>query len=176
MQSHQLRMTVGLLKLINSFGGKIDGRIRIQKAAYLLCLKGVPYFDPREFVYHHHGPYSRSLSDILHQAVSFGLVDEVGENFSGGITRYSYKITLDGENFISTSYLDSDKILLDFAKHIDGFGSRALELAATVAFLKERGEALDHHDALRRALQLKPACQEYRDAAERALEKVGFAA
>lgn len=174
MHTHQLRMMVGLLKLIRGSGGQIEGRVRIQKAAFLLGSRGVDYFDPQEFVYHHHGPYSRALSDILHQSVSFDLVEEHRDSFSDDMVRYRYRITDKGQKFLDSVVEKSDVDIGAIAEPMNGFHWRSLELAATIAFLEQHGDADDRGDAIKKAVHLKPACSNYTDEARKVLGTVGL--
>ena len=173
MLSHQLRMMVGLLKLIGGSGGQIEGRVRIQKAAFLLGSRGIDYFDPQDFVYHHHGPYSRALSDILHQAVSFDLVEERRDSFSEDMVRYTYRITEKGREFVDSVAEKAQVDIAAIAQPMNGYHWRALELAATIAFLELHGDANDRTEAFKRAIHLKPACSSYADEARKVLNTVG---
>lgn len=173
MVSHQLKMMVGLLKLIGGSGGQVEGRVRIQKAAFLLGSRGIDYFDPQDFVYHHHGPYSRALSDILHQAVSLDLVEERRDSFSEDMVRYNYRITDKGRRFVETVAEQSQVDIATIAQPMNRYHWRALELAATIAFLEQHGDANDRTEALKQAIQLKPACSSYAEEAHKVLSTVG---
>jgi uncharacterized protein len=174
MQSDPMRTLLGLLKLIHSSGGEVEGRVRLQKAAFLLGSKGIAYFDPKEFVYHHHGPYSRLLSDTLHQAVSFGLVEERRESFSDDMERYAYRLTDGGRKFLSDIPAGEDADISAIAAPMSRFHWRSLELAATIAFLEQHGDARNRPDAVEMAVDLKPACSKYADEAEKLLGAVGL--
>lgn len=174
MFSYELRAMVGLLKLIDGFGGHIEGRIRIQKAAFLLGCKGVDYFDPADFVYHHYGPYNRALSDTLHQAVSFELVEEHRDSFAEDSARYTYRITDKGRAFLA-SIADNPRVDMGaMAQPISSHHWRTLELAATIAFLEQHGEAESRRDAFNKAVHLKPACSNFVDEARQLLGAVGI--
>lgn len=173
MLSNQLRMMVGLLRLICGSGGQVEGRVRIQKAAFLLGSKGIDYFDPQDFVYHHHGPYSRTLSDTLHEAVSFDLVEEHRDSFSEDMVRYTYRITEKGRKLVDNVAEKSQVDIAAIAQPMNGFHWRSLELAATVAFLQQHGDAKDRTDAFKKAIHLKPACSSYAEEAHKVLNTVG---
>lgn len=174
MQSDPMRTLLGLLKLIRGSGGEVEGRVRLQKAAFLLGSRGIVDFDPKEFVYHHHGPYSRLLSDTLHQAVSFGLVEERRESFSDDMARYTYRLTDGGLSFLQDVAGEKDADISAIAEPMRNFHWRSLELAATIAFLEQHGDARNRHDAVEMAVDLKPACSKYADDAKRLLGAVGL--
>jgi uncharacterized protein len=153
--------TQGLLALIRASNGSIDSRIRLQKEAYLLKRMGFPLFQSVRFKYHYYGPYSRYLSACLQSAVADGLVTEHEEDFGNGYIRYSYTLPDDLEQEyvpeIERSYEDIITRLADEEW-------RTLELSATVLFLEEEEEK-DEHEAMQRALALKPECKPFEEEA-----------
>lgn len=172
MHSHHLRTMIGLLELIRACDGVMEGRVRVQKVAFLLGAKGVENFDPEDFVYHYHGPYSRALSDVLHQAVSFGLVQEKRESFSDDMVRYSYEISPSGQEFLDAA--DSKSELTALAKSISDCNWRSLELAATVVFLEKQGSSNNRDESFAKSVKLKPDCISYENEAREVLRSVGL--
>lgn len=165
-------MMEGLLALVRAFGGRIEGRLRIQKSAYLLKVLGAQEFRRTRFRYHYYGPYSRELSGSLQQAVAGQLLEEAPEGFSAEIARYNYRLTKDGQRWLEGFESDAEIRLSDKIPLLQRADLKALELAATVAFL-ERDENLSRDDATRRALELKRDCVPHREEALRLLADLG---
>lgn len=148
-------MLVDLLKLLESCGGEVESRIRIQKEVFLLSLKYSSYFGARRFEYHHYGPYSRELSDTLQLAVLAGYVDEVDETPEDrSFTKYRYLLTRSGGDAVSDTEVSPE--FTSDAKRLQAENWRTLELAATVKYLELR-EKLNVEEAFSKALKLKPA-------------------
>lgn len=171
MISQRQRALAGLLALVGASGGQVESRIRIQKEAFLLAAKGSESFDPEDFIFHYHGPYSRALSDLLHQSVSCGLIEETKEYFSDNKVRYSYRLTDAGNEFLGA---EVDEAIATLAPKLHQCHWRALELAATVAFLERKKEVRGRKDAFAEALKIKPECNHYTNDAERVLQTVGI--
>jgi uncharacterized protein len=152
----------GVISLVDAMGGTLDHRIRLQKAAYLLQRRGVEDFRSASFKYYHYGPYSRGLSDAIQAAVSLGLLrEEKTERIDSDAVSYRYVLTDDGRSWLQENSDDPDAEVLRHAELLKGAPWRALELAATALFL-ERDERLpDRTTAMRRAIELKPACEPY---------------
>jgi uncharacterized protein YwgA len=162
---------LGPLSIINWNGGSLEGRIRLQKAAYILKHLGVQPFASTRFVYHYYGPYSREFSDALHQAIVSGLVEEKQEVFETNATRYTYTLTQQGKDTLAQ--IQSDPKGAAVAQQILHQPWRVLELAATSLFLQKEEKIADRGRALDRALELKPECTEYRADSERLLQSLG---
>jgi len=63
-----------IAEVIATAGGRIVGRVRLQKIFYLLDRLGLGSgFD---YEYHHYGPYSGELAEAVEDATAFGLIDE----------------------------------------------------------------------------------------------------
>jgi len=73
--------------IVSAAGGRLVGRVRLQKTAYLLDQLGLNSgFD---YEYHHYGPYSRDLDNAVLDAEAFGLVEEGFERRESDGARYS---------------------------------------------------------------------------------------
>jgi uncharacterized protein YwgA len=173
MQTQRLRALAGLIALVGASGEKLQSRIRIQKEAFLLALKGSNSFDPDDFFFHHHGPYSRALSDILHESVMTGFIQETRDDFRDETTRYSYQLTEVGKELLAEGVV-ADKTIAALTPKLDQCHWRALELAATVAFLQRKGQASNRDGAFEEALKLKPACVGYAAEAKKVFETIGL--
>ena len=163
---------VGLLKLIEASDGTVDTRIRIQKEAFLLALKGYRNFRSHAFRYHHFGPFSREVSETIQTAVSAGLIVEEEEKFPDGTRKYTYRLTEAGRTFI-----DGDEELpanmREYVRTLNREHWRALELAATVAYLEHRSRAPSRADAFELAKKLKPETAPYSERADKILDALG---
>jgi uncharacterized protein YwgA len=151
-----------LLSLVAASDGRVDHRIRIQKEAFLVQWLGSPLFQDVHFTYHHFGPYSRELSEVLHEAVTSGFLEEHVDQ-TEGVTKYAYELTDRGAALAKQSPLGAP--LAEVVKELNQDSWRALELAATALYLQAE-ESLDDSGAMERAISLKPACRTHRASAE----------
>jgi uncharacterized protein YwgA len=161
---------VGLLKLVEASGGSLDTRIRIQKEAFLLALKGYRHFRPQSFVYHHYGPFSREVSDAVQSAVSGGLLEEREEIFPDGSKKYSYHLSDAGRAFSDDEVLSD--VVREYAAFLGKQHWRALELAATVAYLEARKRISSREDAFAMAEKLKPETVQHAANARKILQEL----
>ena len=151
-----------LLALIAASDGKVEHRIRIQKEAFLIQWLGFPLFRDVHFTYHHFGPYSRELSEALHEAVTSGLLEEHVSQ-AESVTKYAYELTSRGSELVKRQ--PASGLIAEVVRGLNNDPWRALELAATALYLQVE-EVLDASGAMERALSLKPACRTHRAAAE----------
>ncbi len=161
----------GIVRLINDAGGRVETRIRLQKLAYLCRQMRSADFTDVEFSFHHYGPYSREISDTIQHSVNHGLVNEVSDEFAGGV-RYLYSLSEQGKEWIKryggTSSPEERKV--------SGLAAepwRALELAATVIYL-EKEESIDRKTAFSRSLAIKGKCAPFREQADSILTSLGL--
>lgn len=127
--------------LISDANGRIVGRTRLQKIAYLLEVTGLG--DGFNFHYRHYGPYSEELTRAVRNAELLGLVNEEEQTASWG---GSYSIfTSSGPSShhppkarrqLIAAMVDADPI--------------ALELAATAVLLHSEGEKAAWAETARR--------------------------
>ncbi len=169
---HALRgdTTHGLLWMLSQCGGRVQNRIRVQKFAYLLKLKAHPDFKNADFAYHHYGPYSRELSDTLQDVVSAGLVKEEQEKYSEEQVRFAYNLTDSGKEWLRR--FGERPELTGLAEAVEKLAPsewRALELAATAAFLETNERAASRDESFKLALRQKPACRAFEEAARAVL-------
>lgn len=134
--------------LIASAGGRLVGRTRLQKAAYLLERMGMGY--GFFFAYHHYGPYSEDLALAAEDAVALRMIDEEthratwGGNYSVYTTRTQPKDRHSPRAALLSLIAESDAV--------------ALELAATVVFfVDERVPDPWEELAVRKAMKATPA-------------------
>ena len=118
--------------LVRDAGGRIVGRTRLQKLAYLLELSGQGAGFP--FEYRHYGPYSEELSIAIRNAALLGLLkeEEHATTWGGFYSIYTTPTTSD---------LPSSSSRYQLAHHAVSADPIQLELAATAAFLATEGIA-----------------------------------
>ncbi len=122
----QPEAVAGLVKLN---GGKLVGKIRLQKSVYLLKSCGIDLgFD---FDYHHYGPYSEELSLASKDAEALGMI-EVEWRSSYGNEYAIFTAPAEVEALASPKAQDVLQIL-------GRYEATVLELAATVDFLRRNG-------------------------------------
>ena len=135
--------------LLKAAGGQLVGRVRLQKAAYLLDRLGME--SGFHYDYHHYGPFSRDLDNAVADAEAFGLVEEEFDRRQVDGARYSiFKL-------IAADFVFPEKIgQLDEAaleRYLQTFAEAnvtVLELAATANWLAEKEEWNDWQEELHR--------------------------
>jgi uncharacterized protein len=117
--------------ILRSAGGRVVGRTRLQKLAYLLEIAGVGEGFP--FAYRHFGPYSEELTRAANIANIFGVIKEEERPTSWGgaysiftVTREQGPAGEDARTLLARTAVDADPV--------------ELELAATAAFLALQGQ------------------------------------
>ena len=160
------------LKLIDLVGGKVEGRKRLQKLAYIMKMKKFPL--RYEFFYHHYGPYSPELNLEMSELVSQELVKEKETNAG-----YEYELTSKGKNLINL--LEEKQLVKNFqageeleqlAKNIKNQEPSLLELTSTILFIHDYGAPLEK--AVKEAMELKPHLRSYKEKAVELLAQLGF--
>ena len=113
-------------EIVRDAGGRIVGRTRLQKVAYLLELAG--YGAGFRFEYRHYGPYSEELASAIDLAGAFGLVkeDERRTEWGGVYSIYT----------VSESTERPKNARAKFAEEAAALDSLELELLATAAYLR----------------------------------------
>ena len=120
--------------IVRDAGGRIVGRTRLQKIAYLLELCGLG--EGFQFDYRHYGPYSEGLSDAIKMADAFGLISEEERRADWGGTYSIYSAT----DKAGKSAAGARAVFAGVAAQI---GAVELELAATAAYLSSREQCAD---------------------------------
>lgn len=119
------------VNLVHDAGGKVVGRTRLQKIAYLLELVGLG--EDFNFECRHYGPYSEQLANAVSAAATIGVLSEEERTTDWG-----------GSYSIFTAKPNPLKLILkargDFISRVAKADPIALELAATAAFLATEGE------------------------------------
>jgi uncharacterized protein len=137
------RDTEKVADIIRDAGGKIVGRTRLQKIAYLLELAGVG--SGFSFEYRHYGPYSEELASAARMAAVIGLIEEEERPASWGGSYSVFTVKASRRNATHPS-----RIAL--AREAEAADPIELELAATAAFLAAKGS----DDPWKLTAKLKP--------------------
>lgn len=130
-----------VVQIVSDSGGRIVGRTKLQKIAYLLEATGLG--EGFSFQYRHYGPYSEELTAAARTAKLLGALDEEerATNWGGSYSIYSVPTTTNGSSPRAR--------LASLAASADAI---ELELAATAAFLAAEGSG----DAWGETAQRKP--------------------
>ncbi len=128
--------------LVRDAGGKIVGRTRLQKTAYLLELAGLG--DGFAFEYRHYGPFSADLASAARTARLLGLVSESEHRASWGGFYSIFSTDLAARRGVAAARLQLARAAVE-ADPVE------LELAATAAFLSSEADDPWHETAERKA-------------------------
>ena len=119
-----------VISIVGEAGGRIVGRTRLQKVAYLLTATGLD--DNFKFIYKHYGPYSGDLASSAQFCSLIGNLTEEKAQTQWGAVYSTY--TVDG--FQPQNEATPRSQLATIAANSD---SIELELAATAVFLAREG-------------------------------------
>lgn len=121
-------------ELVSLAGGRIVGRIKLQKSVCALELTGLGY--GFQFNYRHFGPYSEDLKIACGDADALGYISERTETANWG----GWYSVFESKEVVNPSNLEQKQRskLLQVAANAD---SVELELAITAAFLASKGVA-----------------------------------
>ena len=132
-------------QIVRYAGGKVVGRTRLQKIAYILDVTG--YGVGFKFHYKHYGPYSDEVADAARSAVLLGNLNERVEDATWGGSYSIYEVREQPQ----TNVQKNPPYAL--ARKAAGANAIALELAATAVFLYREGHADPWHETGRRKPQ-----------------------
>ena len=139
-------------ELVRDAGGRVVGKTRLQKLAYLLEVMHLG--SGFRFEYRHYGPYSEELATAVHTATLVGLITEEERSANWGGT-YSIFTALCGSAEQSSADKEVRKQLVALATEADPI---ALELAATAAYLALEGKASPWEETERRKPEKAAKC------------------
>jgi uncharacterized protein YwgA len=117
-----------VVQIVSDSGGRVVGRTKLQKIAYLLEAAGLG--EGFSFEYRHYGPYSEDLTSAARSAKLLGVLREEERATTWGGFYSIYTTSVDARSESARTQLA--KIAVD-ADPIE------LELAATAAFLASEG-------------------------------------
>jgi uncharacterized protein len=127
--------------IVRDAGGKVVGRTRLQKIAYLLEATGLG--EGFTFEYRHYGPYSEQLARSVSSAELQGLIQEEEQPASWGGSYSIFTSTGTRKNAVKAART----AILDLGVKANPV---ALELAATAAFLALEGNSDPWDETTRR--------------------------
>lgn len=150
MESSKIKQ-LALISLIITESGRVSGRTKFQKMAYLVDLSQWRAFN--DFKYHNYGPFSETLSNQIGSMVGNGWIREESSVTGRSRSYYSYtaeKGMLRRLQSILSRVRDQDPSLVQrtqgLVRQLNRFPSDDLEIMATLAFLHKsedlNGEAL----------------------------------
>jgi uncharacterized protein YwgA len=120
--------------VIDAGGGQLIGRVRLQKALYLLEQLGLGSGMP--FEYHHYGPYSRELDNAMADAKTLGLINEQFEHRQSDGAMYSIFKLCQGTAIHDEVFARLGKEKVSALVHrFSKTNVTVLELAATIDWL-----------------------------------------
>jgi uncharacterized protein len=120
--------------VVAAAGGTLTGRVRLQKAVYLLDRLGLN--SGFGYEYHHYGPYSRDLDSATADAKAFELIEEEYEHRQSDGAMYSIFKLSPGTAVNKAVYGDlRQEQMSELAKLFAGTNVTVLELAATIDWL-----------------------------------------
>jgi len=123
-------MAIDVPRLIRAAGGEIVGKVRLQKMVYLLDQLGVQ--TEFSFSYHHYGPYSDDLAEVVEDDVIFGRVKAERRRRSDGVPYVVYRAA--PGDAASESVFEQPKINAAL-QAMQRSSATVLELAATIHWL-----------------------------------------
>jgi uncharacterized protein YwgA len=118
--------------VVAAAGGKVTGRVRLQKTVYLLDRLGLN--SGFEYDYHHYGPYSRDLDCATLDAKAFDLVVERFDHRQSDGAMYSIFEVKTAPKDEAYGELGRDRAT-ELARKFAQTNVTVLELAATVDWL-----------------------------------------
>jgi uncharacterized protein YwgA len=119
--------------IIRDAGGKVVGKTRLQKVAYLLEISGLGC--GFSFEYRHYGPFSEDLANAVVTAQIADLITEDERTAWWGGSYSIFKIISGSANFNINA---ARKRILELGMKANPI---SLELAATAAFLANEGDS-----------------------------------
>jgi uncharacterized protein YwgA len=118
--------------VVAAAGGRLTGRVRLQKTVYLLDQLGLN--SGFAYEYYHYGPYSRDLDNATADAKAFGLIEEdFDHRVSDGAMYSVFRLKADAkpEAFVGFDRGRAEELVSLFACT----NVTVLELAATIDWL-----------------------------------------
>jgi uncharacterized protein YwgA len=148
--------------------GKVEGRKKLQKIVHILQEFGVPF--GVKFGYHHYGPFSDELQDLLHSLRHDGLISE--KQVNGQYPTFEFTPEQKLVDLLENLKIAESSIWIGFAKELNSKTPRELEALSTLIYLEKSqdlgnsGKSVDEQFK-----ELKPALTELLDGAHTRLGK-----
>ena len=135
--------------LLRAAGGRLVGRVRLHKVAYLLDRLGLN--SGFQYNYGNYGPFSHDLDNAVADAEAFGLVEETFDRRPIDGARYSiFELTDNASRSPSKAGQLNETVLECHLKTLVEADVSVLEFAATANWLVEEEGRDDWQEALRR--------------------------
>lgn len=129
--------TQAVANVVDYAGGKMVGRVKMQKIVFFLEAAQVGYgFD---YEYRHYGPYSEQLADAAQRAQFFDLLKEKKERTQWGSEYSIYELSKSFNGELPSTGEKKTEIRKKLIKMANEASSVVLELAATALFLYKEG-------------------------------------
>ncbi|HEY3815038.1 MAG TPA: hypothetical protein VGL66_17610 [Caulobacteraceae bacterium] len=132
---------VTVANIVRDAGGRIVGRTRLQKVAYLLTVTGLEA--TFSFAYKHFGPFSEGLASAAREADLFSLLTETENQANWGGTYSTFTVSEALPDGVPASRVQ----LASAGAEADAI---ELELAATAVYLAREGVAAAWAETARR--------------------------
>jgi uncharacterized protein YwgA len=158
--------------VIAAAGGKLVGRVRLQKIVYLLDQLGLN--SPYSYQYYHYGPYSEELSESAEFAKAFNFISEETAYRATDGVRFNVFTTSEKPDPSVLGELDTKRVE-DLVRAMNAASSTVLELAATAHWVKSYEGVSDWKDEVVRRKGVKTQAGRL-DQAVNLLGKIGLAA
>lgn len=143
-----------VIAVIAAAGGRLTGRVRLQKVVYLLDQLGLS--SELRFSYHHYGPFSDDLAHSVEAAKASGTIEEeLAYRQSDGI-QYSVFSTIGEADLTPFESMGRDRAQAALAKLLPA-SVTVLELAATAHWLWQHEKVSDWKAEIRRRKGVKTA-------------------
>jgi len=145
-----------IAEVIAAAGGRVVGRVRLQKVFYLLDQLGLG--SEFRYEYHHYGPYSSELTEAVADATAFHMVaEDVEQRANDGV---NYSIYRTGNNYVREDdrrlgHMDRIQAVAALEEMNSQSSTTVLELAATIHWLRHYEMTSDWEDELRRRKGVK---------------------
>jgi uncharacterized protein YwgA len=139
-------MTIDVPSLVVAAGGELVGKIRLQKAVYLLDQIGLD--SGFAYEYRHYGPYSEELAEQVEDDVVFGCLEaEQRRRVSDGVPYVAYRARRPGSGGRLDAHLSAERIHGALAE-MQQRPATVLELAATMHWLAVVEDLADWREEL----------------------------
>jgi len=158
--------------------GQVQGRVKLQKIAYLMqsLNLGISYDD---YVVHHYGPYSSSLASDIDYLKKIGVIEEESQNLGLNergeeMVQYNYSMNEQAEEAIrELTNLDEMEHFDQVSASLAQRDAKVLELAATICYLN-REMGLPSDKAEKEALSIKQHLRNHLRESKELLKKLNL--
>ena len=140
--------------LIHLAGGRVVGKTRLQKIAYLLEAKALGF--GLDFDYHNFGPFSPDLAFAADDAESLGYVRTKEQLGLHSVPYTIFRSTDEAPKFEKSEKLKARRDALNIMKN---HSALVLELAATAVYLKYNGYPESFWNEVKKRKSLKATSQ-----------------